>query len=456
MQIPLIGRQTQGIYPVNLFYQPETRDQRAALIGTPGLRLFCNLNYAHPVRQMHELNGYLYVVCGDTVYKVSPSGIKTTLAATLKTSTGYVWMADNGTQIMIVDGAHGYLIESDIVAEISDPDFPVPAALTYLDTYFIVIEKNTGRFYISANNDGSAWDALDFATAEGAPDEATAIIADHRELWIFGKLSTEIFYNSGDVDFPFERIQGAYLERGIGAAGSAAKLDNSVFWLSETYQVVRALEYQPIIISTRQIENEIAGYAVKSDATAYTYTQQGHSFYVLNFPAAGKTWVFDAATEMWHQRSSQPLDGRHRSNCYAFFSDKHLVGDYANGRIYQYDFETYDDAGAIQKAVHVFPPIEMERKTIFHHSIEIECSTGVGLVSGQGSDPVAILDWTDDKYKTWSNEHWLKMGQTGEYTARVIERRLGAARWRAYRLTITDPVERLIVSPYLEASKGGT
>jgi hypothetical protein len=149
---------------------------------------------------------------------------------------------------------------------------------------------------------------------------------------------------------------------------------------------------------------------------------------------------------------SEPDDGRHRGNCYAYLNNKHLVGDYNNGLIYELDTGTYSDYVWHQKAVHVFPPVESDRKNITHNRLEIECSTGVGLITGQGSDPQAMIDWTNDQYKTWSNEHWLSMGQIGEYTARVIMNRLGSDRWRAYRLTITDPVERVIISPYLDAT----
>ncbi len=454
MKIPLIGKQAQGVYPVNLFYQPELKDQRAALIGAPGLKLFSDLGILHPLRNMWPFKNYLYAVCGNTVYKVSLTGTLTALAATLNTSAGYVCMADNGTQIMITDGYYGYIVQNDVVTRITDPDFPIPASLTYQDTYFIVIEKNTGHFFISDNYNGFIWDALDFGSAEGEPDNALAVISDHRELWIAGVKTTEVFYNSGDPDFPFTRIDGAYIEKGIGAPASLVKLDNSVFWLTDRFQIVRAEGYQPSIISTRVIDKEISKYAVKSDAIGYAYEQEGHSFYVLNFPSANRTWVYDASTGMFHRRISEPDDGRHRSNCYAYFNEKHMVGDYENGKIYELDTGTYDDDGEIQKAVHVFPPVEAERNNLFHNRLEIECSTGVGLITGQGSDPVAMLDWTNDHYKTWSNEHWLPMGQIGEYTARVFMNRLGKDRWRAYRLTITDPVERLIISPYLDATAG--
>jgi len=455
MQIPLIGKSDQGQYPVNLFYDPEQSDQRPALRGIPGLKSFYASGVGAPVRAMTVFNGSLYAVIGNTVYKINTAGIATVLTATLSTSTGVVEMADNGTQIMLIDGTYGYIIEGDVLAQITDDNFPVPASLAYQDTYFIVTEKDTGKIYISSQMDGTEWDALDYASAEGKPDDALAIISDHRELWILGQVSTEVFYNSGDAAFPFERINGAFIEKGIGAAASAAKLDNSVFWLTEEFQVVRALEYTPVIVSTRKIEKEIAGYETKSDAVAYTYAQEGHSFYVLNFPTANKTWVYDVATQLWHERRSFPTDGRHRGNCYAYFNGKHLVGDYDNGKIYELDFNTFDDDGKIQRSIHVFPPIMAgNRQNVFHFRIEIEVTSGVGLVSGQGEDPIAILDWSNDNYNNWSNEHWLKIGKIGEYTNRVVERRMGSARWRAYRLTITDPVERCIIAPYLDAESG--
>ncbi len=451
----------EGRYPVNLFFQPERENARAALIGTPGLVVFCDLNKYAEVRGLDVMESFLYAVCGDTVYRIDSGGSSTSLG-TIGTSSGHVWMADNGTQLMIVDGDSGYIVTGSTLTEITDSDFPTPASLTYQDGYFIVSRKDTGEFYISALLDGTSWDATDYATAEGAPDDLVAILSDHRELWLFGEDSTEIWYNSG-ASFPFDRIEGAFIEKGCIAPASPAKLDNSVYWLDDQGQVERAAGYTPKVISTPEINHQIETYSTISDAIGFGCVQGGHAFYLLTFPSADKTWVFDATTGLWHERQSFKENsvehGRHRANCYAYFNRKHLVGDYQNGKIYELSSETYKDDGQVMKAIRTAPPVHMDRKNIFFHSFEIEFKAGVGLITndadiGTGQDPQAILQWSDDEGRTWSNEHWASMGKIGETTRRAIWRRLGVSRNRTFRLTITDPVERVITGAYLEAEVG--
>lgn len=460
MQIPLLGRTAQGKYPLNLFYQPERGDQRAALIGTPGLKLYADLGKVGPVRCMQSFRGYVYALCGNTVYRVDSNGSSLALSPNIETSNGNAWTGKNISQIYIGDGEFGYSVIDDSVSKIGSGFPNSPVGVGEQDTYIIVVHRPTGRFYVSDNNDITTWDALNFANPEGNPDFSRTIISDHRELWIPGKESTEVFYNSGGLggsSFTFNRIEGAFIEKGIGAPAAICKVDNSVFWLTDKFQVVRATGYVPEIISTRMIESEIAKYTNKEDAIMFAYEQAGHSFVFLIFPDANTTWVYDAATKRWARRGSYPKHekGRHRANCYCYHDTKHLIGDYENGKIYEFDLQTYDDDGEIIKAQHIFPPvISPNREYYFHHMFECECTTGEALATGQGSNPIAILDWSGDNYKTWSNEHWLSIGTAGDYTATVRETALGCDRWRAYRMTITDPVFRQIISPYLEATLG--
>jgi hypothetical protein len=268
----------------------------------------------------------------------------------------------------------------------------------------------------------------------------------------------EVFYNSGDADFPFERIQGAHIEMGIGAAASAILADNAHYWLSDKGQVLKAAGYNPQVASTPEVERAIAGYAVWSDCRSWTYTELSHTFVAFCFPTGDATWVLDTATSLWHRRTSwkEGLSswGRHRSNCYARFAGKHLVGDFENGNLYELSGEVYSDNGNAIRAVHTTPVIERDRKMLFHHCLEIQFKAGVGLVVGQGEDPQAMLEWSDDDCRTWSNEHWASMGKIGEYTARAVWRRLGKSRNRTYRVTITDPVERVIYGGFAEVEPG--
>ena len=468
MKIPFISAAPgpEGRYPINLYFDPEQEDGRPALVGTPGLLEYLDLSNYAEVRGLHKMGDYLYAVCGATLYKINTTPTATSLG-TLNTSTGPVWMAQNGTQIMISDGADGYTYNASTgtFAQISDADFPGSGTVTFQDGYLIINDPDTQKFYISALYDGTSWDALDYASAEGDPDDIVAVIMDHRELWIFGEETIEIFQNTGATDFPFERIPGGFLECGLESAASVAALDNSLFWLADDLTVRRAINYSPQIVSTPEINHQIAGYSRTDDAIGFGYTQKGHPFYVLNFPTAQKTWVYDALASaavkqpVWHQRESYPVDAlgnysQWRANCYVYYNHKHIVGDFENGKLYELKTDTYTDDGETIKRQRTAPPVHADRKLIFFSRFEIEFEPGVGLITGQGTDPQAMHDWSDDYGNTWSNEHWTTIGKIGEYDTRAVWRRLGRSRNRTPRLTITDPVKVVIKGAFLDAKIG--
>lgn len=450
---------------VNLYLEADKDGKNPmALYGTPGTELFAYLS-AYPVRGMHVVANILYVVNGDKLNAVFTNGTFS-LVGTLTTTSGRVSMADNGTQLIIVDGATGWIYtpSTGVFAQITAAGFPIADVVTFLDGYFIANKQGTDRFQISGLYDGSTWDALDIATAEGDPDNIVTLIADHRELWVFSDMSTEVYYNSGDADFPFARIQGAFIETGCAARWSVAKCDNSLFWLSHNKQghgmVVRANGYAPQIISTRAIEYKISTYASIADAFGYSYVNEGHSFYVLTFPSANATWVYDAATNAWHERSSRNADGvngRHLSDSYAFFAGHHIVGDYADGDVYKMKMDVYTDgidAYPIRR-VRAGQHISKDGRKLRIGRVQVDLEAGVGLVTGQGSDPQAMLRWSDDGGHTWSAEHWASFGKIGEYGQRAVWRRLGSSRDRIFEISISDPVKVVVQSMYADIDGGG-
>jgi hypothetical protein len=333
--------------------------------------------------------------------------------------------------------------------------------VAYLDGYFIFNPPNSQRFYLTALLDGTSVDPLDFASAEGSSDGLVALIVDHRELWLFGTDSIEVWYDAGLSDFPFVRIQGAFNELGCAAPYSVAKLDNGLFWLGSDARgkgiVYRAEGYTGKRMSTHAVEWQIQQYGDISDAIGYTYQQDGHAFYVLIFPSANTTWVFDVATQAWHERAGF-VNGdftRHRSNCQMAYNNEVIVGDYQNGNIYSFDLDVYADNGQIQKWLRswrALPTGQNNLKRTTQHSMQLDCETGVGLNVGQGEDPQAMLRWSDDGGHTYSNEHWKSLGKIGVFQRRAIWRRLGMTlklRDRVYEVSGTDPVKIAIVGAEL-------
>jgi hypothetical protein len=451
---------------VNLYPEmvPEGGKEAAFLTRCPGLLRKATVGTG-PIRGMWQIKGSMYAVSGTGFYRVEVYGrtrLKGTLVGTV-TGTGPVSMSDNGTQIFIACNPDGFIYNTvtEVFQQITDPDFPGAVTVGYLDGYFVFNEPNSSRVWVTSLLDGLSIDPLDFASAEGDPDGLVSLIVDHREAWLFGTNSIEVWYDAGLADFPLQRIQGAFNEIGCAAPYSVAKLDNGLFWLGSDARgrgiVYRANGYTGQRISTHAIEWQIQEYSDISDAIGYTYQQDGHAFYVLIFPTAQTTWVYDVATQTWHERAgwSNGEFVRHRSNCQVVFSDEVLVGDFENGNIYAYDLNDYTDNGDVQKWLRswrALPTGQNNLKRSSQHNLQIDCEAGVGTNTGQGSDPQMMLRWSDDGGHTWSNEKWLPIGKIGEYFRRVIYRRLGMTlklRDRVYEVSGTDPVKITIMGAQL-------
>ncbi|MBC8158288.1 MAG: hypothetical protein H8E94_03040 [Alphaproteobacteria bacterium] len=435
---------------VNLYAEAAPPDAKSPLVlfGTPGLTTFATCGDG-PIRGVHNFNGVLCVVSGTNLYTVDSAGTVTDRGSV--GATADVSMDHNLTQLLIITGTgitDAWIWNGTTLTQMADADFPGAHNTTFIDGYHIVTKPNTDEFYISDSRDCTSWDALQFATAEGKTDYLVACMADHRELWLFGSETTEVWYNSGDT-VPFDRISGAYLERGCLSKGSIAKADNSMFWLGDDKIIYRADGYTPLRISTHAIEYALASAADLTTSRAWTYTQEGHTFYVITIDGVG-TFVYDASIGLWHERDSRDSLGRTIDRwridtgvkCY----DKILGGDYTNGIIYELDLDVYTENGIYLQRLATSAPIHGEGQFISMSKLEIEVESGAGLTTGQGSDPQAMLRWSDDGGKTWSNELWSTMGALGDYSRRIIFNRLGRFRSRIYELTISDPIKVAIIA----------
>jgi hypothetical protein len=435
----------------------------AALVPTPGKRLLVTLPKS-PVRGIWRASsGTLFAVAAEKLYSVSSSWVATELGS-LNSDEGPVSMADNGEHLIIVDGEDGYVwtFDTSAFAEITDPDFPGADMVTFQDGYFILNKINSGQFFITGLYD-TAFDALDMASAEGSPDNVVGVISNNQNIFVFGTQSLEVFYNSGDSDFPFARIQGAVVDVGCAAPFSISKLQDSIYWLGgdETGNgiVYRTQGYQPVRISTPAIEAVIRSLTSDqiADAKAWTYQQGGHLFYCLNLPGTNSTWVYDASTQFWHERVYLDLWSleRDRADCHAVAYGQNVVGDYENGNLYALDPDYYTDNGTPIKRIRTAPHFSSGLKFVRHNSFELDMETGVGTSgTGQGTDPKVMLRWSDDSGHSWSNEHLLDAGKIGQRRTRVVKRRLGSARDRVYEVSMTDPVKVVFIGAELSVEEG--
>lgn len=340
--------------------------------------------------------------------------------------------------------------EAPLFTTITDPNFIGGAACAFQDGYGIVVQPDSRYWQVSSLYDFTTWDADAQAAKEGGSDDIKAVIADHLNIWVFGERTTEIWYNSGGTPFPFTRLSGTFLEKGIAAQASLAKGDNGLFWLTNEGQMVRNVGYQAKIISTRKFDREIAGYSRIDDAIGYTYVLHGHTFYDLHFPTANVTWSYDVATEKLHKKSSYPGISRHRGNCYVLYQNKHLVGDHINGKLYELDPGCFTDDGNAIKAIVESTQFFDEGKRIFFPDMQIVFDHGEEVPADTYYDaanaPQAMLSWSKDGARTFPTEVWAPIGQVGEYQTRAIFRQLGSDYKRTFRLSVSAPINRNVLS----------
>lgn len=426
----------------------------AALVPTPGLRLLATLPTSPFRGILRTSKGTLFAVGGNKLYQITSAWVATERGS-LNTSTGPISMSDNGLDVFIVDGSNGYTLTmlTNTFAVVVSPDFQIADQVTFQDGYFLFNKKNSNSFFISGLN-ASTFNASEISSAEGSPDDLIGLISVNLNVYLFGSQTIEVFFNSGNADFPFERIQGAVISVGCAAAFSIAKLQESIFFLggdeSGSGIVYRIQGYRAEKISTPAIETLIRSIdpELLTQATAWTYQQGGHSFYCLNLPTAKSTWVYDTSTSMWHERTYLGSFGqeRHRSLAHASIFGENVVGDYENGNIYALDQMTYNDNGRAIVRKRASPHFTKGLLNVFHSRFQLDMETGVGLDgSGQGSAPLAMIRWSDDGGHTWSDYRTTSIGGIGERGVRAIWRRLGRARDRVYEVSISEPVKVVLI-----------
>lgn len=397
MRLPLATKRGQGrSIPlsaerlINMYAEkaPDSAKSPVVVHGCPGYQVFSDVAsrtggtaLGKSIRGMHKTpsDGLVYAVMGSELVRVGSDGLVTQLGTIA--GSGRVGMADNGVQLCIVAGARGYIYDTtNGLQTITDRDFNGADHVTVIDGFFVFNNRKPGQrgqFYISALLDGLSFDGLDFATAERYSDNLIRPFADHSELLLFGAESIEVWFNSGNADFPFSRAQGSVIEQGLGASWSVEKLDESVVWLDNEGIVRRLSGITPVRISTHEIENAI----LKGDwANAYSwaYVEEGHQFYVLTVPAANLsqtagTYVYDAATQLWHERKSYEKDYLDLG-FYVRAYGKHLVAD--ENKVYELGLNYYDEAGQELVSEMIFPQIQNDGKRFTVHSFQLEIETG--------------------------------------------------------------------------------
>lgn len=430
----------------NLFPEqnPEDSPFPVTHYPTPGIELRATAPNGMGWRCLYAANnGKLYGVAGNAVYRILPDTWAFTYLGAFPAGDGPVHAMDNGLSVLLVDGSpNGYTIQlsSDAYSPVTNPAFYGSNRVDIVDDFLLLNRPGTNEWYISKFQEVD-FDALDFASKTGFSDNIVAIAAAKRQVYIFGTQTTEVWFNEGGADFPFSRMPGAFIQHGCAAASSVQQIDGAIFWLSQSKDgnsvFLRVDNYEAKRISTHAIEHALSQYPRIDDAVAFTYQQEGHFFYVVNFPSADKTWAFDVATQQWHERfwmDSQGNEHRHRGNCHAFVGGMNLVGDWENGKLYQLKLDVYQDDGQPIRRVRSFPHLLDDSNRVMYRELVVAMQVGEGR-ENTFEDGELRLRWSDSAGRDWSTSISTKLGARGNFKRSLQFQRLGYARDRVFELS---------------------
>lgn len=451
---------------MNLYAEQNPPDSPAPFTyyPAPGLTLVSTPPVAGESRGIYTAtNGKRYEVVGPTVYYVDAFNNYTSLGS-LATSSGPVSMVDNTFDVFLVDGTTtGFTIDlsNNQMTKCTDPAFYGADKVDYVDGYFIFNKTASQQFYISLYAD-ITFDSLDIASKSTYSDNLVTLAVMHREIWLFGELTTEVWYNTGASDFTFGRMPGVFIEHGCAAKHSVAKIDLALFWLGRDLQgqgiVFAGRNYQAERISTHAMEAAFATYETIDDAIGFSYMQAGHAFYVLTFPTANATWCFDTATGQWAERGFLMPNGsfaRHRMNCHSSNGGRNLVGDWQTGAVYMLDQNAYTDNGSPMEFVRSFPHmLGSDGNRVLFRQFIADMEVGNGLPDGTA--PQVRLRWSDDRGRSWGNKVSGSLGAIGEFLTSIQWQRLGYARDRVFELSWSAPVKTALNGAWVDIARSRT
>ena len=474
--VPLFGEGINAYSPavsaqrrLNCFYDiRKDQDKNTAILrGTPGVVLLYALPTG-PIRGWQVVGNLLYIVAGLVLYSVTSGGTVVVLGTMAPSASPFVDVTDNGLQLGIVDGntLYVYTLVTGVYKQtalnaagsfgaVVDANFPAGAtSLAFIDGRCIANKPNTRQAYMCEQYDLTNWTNVaslpTYMTKENSSDQLAAVDVINGLVILWGLQSIEFWQDVGSSPNPFARIMGATQAWGLAAVNSRQPLNNTAIFLGQnpqgTLQIQMLQGYTPTRVSTTDIEDIISGFAVWKDATSLTYIVAGHPMYQINFPTANRSFLYDSLTNIWQEvQTGLDLQARHIANMGIAFNSKNVVADATSGGLYVLDVGALTDNGILIKRQATSRHIYFEGNDIGISELLLDMETGVGLQTGQGKDPMIMLQVSKDGGRTFGPERWVRIGKVGQFRTRAIWRRLGMARDFVFQFTMTDPVKFTIL-----------
>lgn len=428
-----------------------TGKTEAAMTSWPGTKIF-STGTGGLDRGVHVFAKSLYKVTTNTLFKVDSLGNQTDLG-TIQGTNPCVF-ADDGFTMRIATGSQDYLVTGDVLTELTDSDLKPGNSVAYLNQQMIN-DSDGGQFQVSDVGVPGSIQSNNFATAESAPDDTIRVYAFNERMFPFGEVSTvETWWNSGNGNPPFDRVQGGTMGVGLAAVHSVDNTVDFVYFMGSDRAVYRYSGTQPQSVTPPAIAAEFQSYAVSDDARAFVANIEGMYFYVLSFPTEGKTWVFNESGNAWFQLSTGADEKQYIGTSYAEAYNKKLVA--SGGDVLELDINTFTDNGEVIIRERVSPPIVSPTGgRIEMSSFTVIMETGVGLVTGQGELPQAMFSISLDGGKSFAPMGSVELGRQGEAREKVTIYFMASAYEMVIKMRVSDPVFISIHGASIELREAG-
>ena len=421
----------------------------------------------------HVMSGIRFFVVGNTLVSLSAADVVTNIGVI--SGTVRVQFADNGNiLVIVVPGGDAYTFDSSTstLTQIVDPDFQLSDSVSFYRGFFVFTTTDGKQLFVSNLNQPLVFDSLDFGSAEGDPDRIITQIVSHDELSIIGSETTEVFRNIGGADFPLQIIPGAFTQKGAHSKYGVVKFDNTYLFIGGGENDLTGIWRQTSSAQATKISNDATDFAIQqfnkdeiANAFAMSFTKKGQFFAVFSFNSTripGRTFVYNGTASVlaqfpvWFEFQSGLSDAPWRVNAIVKANGKLYVGDAQDGRIGVLDDSVLTEYGEAIMRQAAFQPFTQNGETIFAGELEATFQAGVGLTTGQGSNPVVMYDYTDTNRSPFIGPFKRNIGAIGEYGLETVWRRQGSfPNFRTIRLTVTDPVVANLIRVAATPELGG-
>jgi hypothetical protein len=433
------------------------------MLGCPGVELVVT-PAQNAGRGTFSQDGRTFFVVGFAFYELNSNDTITQRGVVQADTHPVTFMSngDGGHQLGLTSGDqfYSYDLNTNILTTVLTSGATMCG---YLDGFGFILDASTSTLQVTNFYDFTVVDPGNIQQRTAGSDPWKALYVVKRLVYLLGERTSEVWYNAGTSPFPLAPIQEAFMQQGIAATFSGARLSESLVWLSHNDQghgqIMSATGYTPGRVSTHAVEASIATYGDLSDAIGSSYQENGHNFHVLTFSSANRTWAFDQATGLFHERLY--WDTRtatwlaYRLMFFCSDATRVLAQDRLTGAIYRISTELFSDVGGVAiRRLRQPPRLAFDQKRFTTSSIELVMDRGQGDQTGQGYDPQMMRRTSKDGGKTWGNEQWASTGKIGAFDTRVRWTQCGQARNRVDQFVDTDPVPSRIVDCLINVSIG--